>query len=260
MKNAILENKNLFDVSGKVVLITGAGSGLGKGYAHVFAEAGSTVICTDQYPETAQITADGITADGGKAKAYLMDVRDNDCVNSMVDRFIEEFGRIGVLVNNAGVECAEPFLDVTPEHFDMIFNVNLRGGFFVAQTVAKKMAEKGGGKIINIASLASHIGIAESTVYTASKGAVLLYTKALALEMIKYNVQVNTISPGYYRTPLTEPFLDDPERYASILAHIPMGRIGTVRDLAGAILFLASSASDYVTGIDIIVDGGWLAG
>lgn len=258
MKNAILENRNIFDVQNKVVIISGAGSGLGRGYSHIFAESGAIVVCCDINEKNVKETVDGINNDGGKAYAFYCDVTDIDSIKKFVDAVYDKFKRIDVLVNNAGREHIEPYLEVTPEHFDMILDVNLRGAFFMAQAVANYMKEQKSGKIINIGSLGSHIGIALSSVYTAGKGAVMTYTKTMALELAKYNIQVNSISPGYYLTPMTQPFWDDPVRKEWTLNHIPLGRAGTVKDLSGAMIFLASEASDYVTGIDIIVDGGWL--
>ena len=259
MENAILENKNIFDVTDKIVIVSGAGSGLGKGYSHVFAEAGATVVCCDINETSVNQTAAEITADGGKAHAYACDVTDTDSIKNFVDQVYADFGRIDVLINNAGREYVEPYLEVSPEHFDMILNVNLRGAFFMAQAVAKYMKEQKSGKIINIGSLGAHIGIKLSSVYTAGKGAVMTYTKTMALELADYNIQVNSVSPGYYLTPMTQGFWDDEKRRQWTLESIPLGRVGTVRDLAGAMIFLASSASDYVTGADIKVDGGWLA-
>ena len=259
MKNAILENRNIFDVTDKIVIVSGSGSGLGRGYSHMFAESGATVICCDVNEDNVKQTAADINADGGKAFAYYCDVTDINSIKEFVDAVYEKFGRIDVLVNNAGREHVEPYLEVSPEHWDMIINVNLRGAFFMAQAVANYMKEQKSGKIINIGSLGAHIGIALSSVYTAGKGAVMTYTKTMALELAEYNIQVNSISPGYYLTPMTQPFWDDPVRREWTLKHIPLGRAGTVKDLSGAMLFLASEASDYMTGIDIIVDGGWLA-
>jgi NAD(P)-dependent dehydrogenase (short-subunit alcohol dehydrogenase family) len=150
-------------------------------------------------------------------------------------------------------------MDVTPEHYDKISNVNIRGVYFVAQAVSKQMKQNGGGKIINIGSLGSFIGLAESSVYCSTKGAVVQLTKTMAIELADSNIQVNSIAPGYFITPMTQPFYDDPKHRAWIEGRIPLGRWGTVADLAGTMLFLASPASNYITGQTVIVDGGWLA-
>ena len=258
--NSILGGKNIFDISGKVALVTGSGTGLGEGYAHLFAESGCKVVCADINQEAMDGTVADITAKGGTAFAVPLDVTNSESISKMVDTIVEKWGCIDILVNNAGVEIAEGFFDVTPEHFDTISKVNIRGVFFVAQAVAKCMKEKGGGKIINIGSLGSYIGLAESSVYCSTKGGVIQLTKTLALELADFNIQVNAIAPGYFITPMTQPFFDDAEHRSWIEGRIPLSRWGTVADLAGPMIFLASSASNYITGDTIIVDGGWLAG
>ena len=251
-------NHSLFDVKGKTVIITGAGSGLGAGYAQAFGLAGAVTVCAGRTLSALERTAAAIRAAGGQALALTVDVTDVSSIRGFMEEVQTRTGRVDVLVNNAGTELAEEFLSVTPEHFDTILNVNLKGVYFMAQAAAQAMKETGG-KIINIGSLGSYIGLAESSVYCSSKGAVIQLTKTLAIELAKYHIQVNAIAPGYFVTPMTQPFYDDAEHRAWIESRIPAGRWGTVDDLAGPALFLASSASDYVTGQVIIVDGGWLA-
>lgn len=254
-----MDTKKLFDTSGKVVLITGAGSGLGEGYALTFGDAGATVICAGRNMERLNKTVESIEKEGGKAKAYKVDVSDNASIHELVSAVCADYGRIDVLVNNAGYENIQPFLEVTPEVYDDIMSVNMKGAFFVAQEVARVMKENGGGKIINIGSLGTFIGLPESSVYCSTKGGIGQLTKTMALELGKYNIQVNAIAPGYFVTPLTQPFYDDPEHRAWIESRIPLHQWGTTQDLAGPVLFLASAASDYITGEIIKVDGGWLA-
>ncbi len=250
--------EQFFDVSGKVVMVTGAGTGLGEGYAMAFGRAKSTVICVGRNIAALDRVVSAIQAEGGKAAAFAADVTDLESVNQMVEQVVAAYGAIDVLVNNAGTEIIQPFLEVTPENFDTIMGVNIRGVYFVAQAVARVMKEKGG-KIINIGSLGSYIGLDESSVYCASKGAVIQLTKTMAIELAKHNIQVNVIAPGYFVTPMTQPFYDDPQHRSWIESRIPAGRWGTTDDLAAPAIFLASRASDYVTGQIIIVDGGWLA-
>lgn len=256
---SLLKGKNLFDVSGKVVLITGAGSGLGEGYAQAFGESGATVICAGRNKDRLEDTVRKITESGGTARAFTVDVTDLDSIKALVAAVEAEYGRIDVLVNNAGYENIQPFLEVTPQVYDDIMNVNLKGVFFVAQEVARVMKDHGGGKIINIGSLGSYIGLAESSVYCSTKGGVVQLTKTMAIELGPYNIQVNCLAPGYFITPMTQPFYDDPEHRQWIESRIPLHQWGTTLDLAGPALFLASAASDYVTGVTIQVDGGWLA-
>ena len=256
---SIMGGKNIFDVSGKVVLITGAGSGLGEGYALTFGEAGSTVICAGRNISRLEAVVAKIREEGGSAAAFPVDVTDIQSIKTMVQAVTAAYGRIDVLVNNAGYENIQPFTEVTPEVYDDIMNVNMKGVFFVAQEVAKVMKQNGGGKIINIGSLGSYIGLAESSVYRSTKGGVIQLSKTMAIELGEFNIQVNCIAPGYFITPMTQPFYDDPKHREWIESRIPLHVWGTTADLAGPVLFLASAASNYVTGETIKVDGGWLA-
>lgn len=255
----ILQGKDIFDVKNKVVLVTGAATGLGEGYAHIFAESGAKVACADINQKRAEMTAADIRNEGGEASAFFVDVTKRDSIQKMIKDILDIYGRIDVLVNNAGVEHIEPFVEVSEEHYDFITGVNLKGVFFVAQEAAKVMKKQGGGKIINIGSLGSYIGLAESSVYCTTKGGVIQMSKTLSIELGPDNIQVNCIAPGYFITPMTQPFYEDPEHRAWIESRIPLHEWGTVADLAGPMLFLASSASDYITGTTIKVDGGWLA-
>ena len=256
---SLLNGKNLFDVSGKVVLITGAGSGLGEGYALAFGESGATVICAGRNLGRLEATVAQITQAGGTARALTVDVTDLSSIRALMSAVVQEFGRIDVLVNNAGYEHIQPFLEVTPDVYDDIMNVNMKGVFFTAQEAARVMKAQGGGKIINIGSLGSYIGLAESSVYCSTKGGVIQLTKTMAIELGEFNIQVNCLAPGYFVTPMTQPFYDDPKHRAWIESRIPLHQWGTTLDLAGPALFLASAASNYVTGETIKVDGGWLA-
>lgn len=255
----ILQGQDLFDVRGKVVLVTGAATGLGEGYAHIFAESGCRVACADIQLEKVQETAADICSQGYEAKAFHVDVTRQDSIRRMVEEVVGAWGRIDVLVNNAGVEHIEPFTEVSEEHYDFITSVNIKGVFFVAQEAAKVMKRQGGGKIINIGSLGSYIGLAESSVYCTTKGGVIQLSKTMSIELGPDNIQVNCVAPGYFITPMTQPFYDDPEHRAWIESRIPLHNWGTVKDLAGPMLFLASDASNYITGATIKVDGGWLA-
>ncbi len=254
-----MSKENIFDVTGRIVLITGAGSGLGAGYAETFGKYGAVVACAGRNMERLEKVVAGITEAGGRAKAYRADVTDMDSIRALIASVTADFGRLDVLVNNAGYENIQPFLEVTPEVYDDIMAVNMRGAFFTAQEAARAMRKTGGGKIINIGSLGSFIGLAESSVYCSTKGGIIQLTKTMAIELGPYHIQVNAIAPGYFITPMTQPFYDDPDHRAWIESRIPLHEWGTNADLAGPVLFLASAASDYVTGVTINVDGGWLA-
>lgn len=251
--------KNLFDLTNKVALVTGAGQGLGRGYAIALAGAGANVVCLDKSLATARQTVDIIKKDHALAEAVQCDITDIPGIKETLKNITDRHGRLDILVNNAGIEIAEEIMEVTPEHYDRIMAVNLKGLFFVAQEAARYMLPQKSGKIINQGSLGSFIGLSGSSVYCATKGGVLQFTKTLSIELARYNIQVNAIAPGYFRTSMTEPFFQDPAHAKWIEERIPAGRIGTTQDLAGTVIFLASSASDYITGQTIVVDGGWLA-
>lgn len=248
-----------FDLGGKVAVVTGAGRGLGRGYARSLAAAGAHVICVDLDQSDLDETLAEIRAAGGRASAEVLSVTDVSGFRTFAEQTARDHGSFDILVNNAGTEIPKDAADVTESDFDTIIGVNLRGTYFCAQSAAAVMVKQGSGKIINIGSLGSQIGLAGATVYCCSKGGVLLFTRALAIELAGSGIQVNAIGPGYFRTHMTEPFFQDPDHKAWIEQRIPVGRIGTWEDLAGTVVFLASSASDYITGQIIYVDGGWLA-
>jgi 2-dehydro-3-deoxy-D-gluconate 5-dehydrogenase len=250
---------SMFDLEGRLAIVTGAGRGLGRGYALALSRAGAHVVCTDLNQEDLEETLAEVAESGRQASMRVVDVTDVVGFRTFVGDLVKRHGHVDVLVNNAGTEIPEDAIHVKESDFDQIVGVNLRGTYFCAQTVARVMVEQGSGKIINIGSLASQIGIAGATVYSCSKGGVLQFTRALAIELAKFGVQVNAIGPGYFRTHMTEPFFQDPAHRAWIEERIPMGRVGTADDLAGTVVFLASAASDYITGQIIYVDGGWLA-
>lgn len=250
----------LFGLQGKVALVTGAGQGLGQGYALALARAGCRCICTDLDTARLAQTVTLLGGEGLEALPIAMDVTDMDSIRKGFAEAMEECGRVDIVVNNAGTEIAEPFLDVTPAHYDTIMSVNHKGTYFVMQEAARYMKEQGSGKVINIGSLGSFIGLADSSVYCSSKGGVVQLTKTAALELAKYGIQVNAIAPGYFLTTMTKPFFEDKEHREWIENRIPLGKVGTSDDLAGALIFLASGASNYITGQVVTVDGGWMAG
>lgn len=251
--------REMYSVEGKVAVVTGAARGLGEGYACGLAEAGAIVICAGHHIGGVEKTAASIRKSGGKAEAWLVDVSDAAGVNAAFQAIVAKYGHLDILVNNAGVEDVAPFLNVTEAQYDKIMGVNLKGTFFAAQAAARIMKGQKSGKIVNIGSLGSAIGLAESSVYCGTKTGVMGITRTMAIELARDNIQVNAVGPGYFRTQMTEPFFQDPEHKKWIEERIPVGRIGTAEDLLGTVIFLCSSASDYVTGQMIYVDGGWLA-
>jgi NAD(P)-dependent dehydrogenase (short-subunit alcohol dehydrogenase family) len=187
------------------------------------------------------------------------DVSDTDAARRLVEQVVGAAGRLDVLVNNAGTAVTKDALSVTEEEFDKVMAVNLRAYFFLAQAAARKMVEQGGGKIINVASIFGLVGSRSILPYCVSKGGVVLMTKALALEWARYNIRVNAVAPGYVKTSMNETELSDEKILSAILRRIPLRRLGTAEDVAGLVLYLASDASDYVTGAVFTVDGGWTA-
>jgi NAD(P)-dependent dehydrogenase (short-subunit alcohol dehydrogenase family) len=250
---------DLFNLEGKVALATGGGRGIGRGIAEGLAGQGAKVVVAartrSQLDETAQIIWDK----GGDATAYEMDMTDLASVQGGVDTAVETYGQLDILVNNAGMNVREPFEEVTEEHYDQINAVNQKGLFFLAQYAARHMRPRGAGKIINIGSLTTGIGLASVSVYTGTKGAVGQLTKVMAVELAP-EIQVNAICPGFIRTPLTEKLWSNETMHDWGTTRTPQGRIGAPEDLAGTACFLASNASDYVTGQLIYVDGGFMAG
>lgn len=250
----ILDKFNLKD---KVAVVTGASRGLGKGIVLALAEAGADVAGVG-ISDMSTIAGE-VRNRGRNFKAIHADLSDPSLARGIIDQVMATFGRIDILVNNAGIIRRDDILDFTEKDWDDVMDVNLKSLFFLSQAAAKQMSAKGkGGKIINIASLLSFQGGIRVPSYTASKSGVKGLTMLMANELAKHNIQVNGIAPGYMETDNTEALRKDPQRNSEILGRIPAGRWGKPSDLAGAVVFLASSASDYVNGFTLAVDGGWL--
>ncbi|MDW6019961.1 2-dehydro-3-deoxy-D-gluconate 5-dehydrogenase KduD [Vibrio plantisponsor] len=247
-----------FDVKGKVAIVTGCDTGLGQGMALGLAQAGCDIVGVNIVEPTETIEL--IKATGQK----FIDIRANlmklDDIPSIVNRAVEECGRIDILVNNAGIIRRNDAIDFSEQDWDDVMNINIKSVFFMSQAVAKQfMAQGNGGKIINIASMLSYQGGIRVPSYTASKSGVMGITRLMANEWAKHNINVNAIAPGYMATNNTAALRADEERNQAILERIPADRWGTPEDLAGPCVFLASKASDYINGYTIAVDGGWLA-
>jgi len=250
-------NQSLFDLSGKVALVTGASKGLGKAMSVALAGAGADLTLharnLDELKEVQAI----IEGQGRRAEIFHTDVLDKATIDRSVAATLEAFGHIDILVNNAGVNVRKPVLELTLEEWDLVINTNLRGYFLMAQAVVPHMLSQGRGKVINMASIFGQVGLPHQLAYASSKGGVLQLTKVMALEWAKQGVQVNAIAPTYFETPLVAQLRNDPEMYQFIKDRTPMGRWGQPEELAGIVIFLASRASDFITGQAIFIDGGW---
>ncbi|MER0124368.1 2-dehydro-3-deoxy-D-gluconate 5-dehydrogenase KduD [Franconibacter daqui] len=247
-----------FTLAGKVALVTGCDTGLGQGMTLGLAEAGCDIIGVNR--KAPQETTQKVQALGRRFHAIQADLSRHDRLQDIVREAVEEMGRIDILVNNAGTIRREEALSFSEKDWDEVMDLNLKSLFFLSQAVAKQfIKQSSGGKIINIASMLSFQGGIRVPSYTASKSGVLGLTRLLANEWAKYGINVNGIAPGYMATNNTQELREDAARNQEILDRIPAGRWGKPEDLQGAVVFLASSAADYVNGYTLAVDGGWLA-
>lgn len=248
-----------FDISGQVAVVTGASKGIGFGIAKALADAGAKVAVTARSIDQLHTLANEINEDGGEAVALELDVRDVSQIQSVMGQIRDYFGRIDILVNNAGLGDNHPAIDVTEADWDDMMDVNLKGLFFCAQAAGRIMLKQGYGRVINMSSQASVVGIRDHAVYCATKGGVNQLTRVLALEWSMHGVTVNAIAPTFIYTPGTAERLDNPEYLAGVLNRIPANKVGTIADVAGAVIYLASPAAGMVTGTVLLVDGGWTA-
>jgi len=249
----------MFDLTGKVAIVTGGYQGIGRGIAEGLAEAGSdVVICARNYDRCVDACSE-IEKLGVKTLPIRCDISKTEEVKNLVSETVKEMGRINILVNNAGVGGSEkPVLEMSDEDWDHAVNIDLRGAFLCSREAAKEMIKQGGGKIINVSSIAGFIAMANMSAYCASKGGLLQLTKVMALECIRYNIQVNALCPGYFLTPLNRMFFESEAGQKIIKKNIPMGRLGNPEELKGTAIYLASSATDFMTGSAIVIDGGQL--
>ncbi|KOF10280.1 3-ketoacyl-ACP reductase [Planococcus glaciei] len=246
----------LFDLSGRVAVVTGGNRGLGKEIALGLASAGANVVVIARKIEE-EVLSD-LEKHGVKAMGIDFDVLNFHQYDELLEQITEEMGKVDILVNNAGVQKRHNAVDFPKEDWDFVMDVNSSATFYLCQTFGKHMLENGYGKIVNLASLLSFQGGFRVPAYAASKGAVMQYTKALSNEWAQKGVNVNAVAPGYMNTEMNTALIEDEVRSRQILERIPAGRWGMGTDMQGAIIFLASAASDYVHGITIPVDGGWL--
>lgn len=256
---------NQFDLTGKVALITGASYGIGFAIANALAEAGATIVFNDLKQESVDKGIAAYKEEGIDAHGYVCDVTDEDGVNAMVAKIEKEVGVIDILVNNAGIIKRVPMHEMSAADFRQVIDIDLNGPFIVSKAVIPSMIKKGSGKIINICSMMSELGRETVSAYAAAKGGLKMLTKNICSEYGEFNIQCNGIGPGYIATPQTAPLRErqpDGSRHpfdSFIVAKTPAARWGTPQDLKGPAVFLASSASDFVNGHILYVDGGILA-
>jgi NAD(P)-dependent dehydrogenase (short-subunit alcohol dehydrogenase family) len=249
--------RELFDLEGRTALVTGASKGLGKAIVMALAAAGADVALYARNKEDLEAVKASVQALGRRAETFCVDVLDKRAVDESVKAGLEAFGHVDILVNNAGVNVRKPVLELTPEEWDLVIDTNLKGYFLMAQAVVPSMLARGSGKVINMASILGTVALPTQLAYASSKGGVIQMTKVMALEWAKQGVQVNAIGPTYFETPLVAQLRNDPERFNFIVDRTPMGRWGQPEELAGIVIFLASRASDFITGQTIFIDGGW---
>jgi NAD(P)-dependent dehydrogenase (short-subunit alcohol dehydrogenase family) len=248
-----------FDLTDQVALVTGASKGIGYALAKALAHAGAKVAIAARSVDLLTKLAEEIKAEGGDARVFALDVRNVDQIRQVFEQVAESYVRLDILVNNAGMGSPIPALEVTEQYWDHMMDLNLKGLFFCCQQAAKIMVKNGYGRIVNMSSQASVVGIPQEAVYCTSKAGVNMLSKALALEWSGSGITINAVGPTFVYTPGTAARLDDPAFSKPLLAQIPVGRVGTVTDVAAAVLFYASPAASMITGTMLLVDGGYTA-
>jgi len=249
-----------FSLEGKVAVVTGSSRGIGRAIAEGFAGAGAAVTVNGLNPETTQSVADAIVAAGGKSLALPADVSKAADVERLIEATVAAFGRLDILVNNAGISpYYKPAETVTEAEWDEVMRVNLKGVFLCCQAAGRVMIAQKSGRIINMSSIGGTIALPRLIAYCSAKGAINQLTRVLAVEWAPHHILVNAIAPGFIETDLTKGLRENPKRHNALIQRVPLGRLGTPAEIAGAAIYLASDAASYVTGHMLDIDGGWLA-
>ena len=251
---------DIFRLDGKVAMVTGGTKGLGLAMAHALASVGAHIAINSRHGAEAQVAAAEIVRKHGcRAVGVEADVTKPDQINGFVQQVVDELGGIDILITNAGINVRLPTTDLPLEDWQRVIDINLTGPFLCSQAVIPHMLKKGWGRVIHVSSIMGLVGLAGRPSYTASKGGIVLLTKTQALEFAEKGVTVNAICPGPFGTEMNKPLLEDPEKYQAFVSKIPMGRWGEMNELDGAVIFLASQTSSFMTGTTLTVDGGWTA-
>lgn len=248
-----------FNLSGQVAVIIGSSGGLGQVISKGMAEAGVKTVLVGRNKEANEKLAEAIRKNGGEVMVSVTDIVNQDQLVKLREDTLKRFGKVDILINCAGMTIKKPFIEYEEEEWDQVQAVNLKGVYLSCKVFAEAMIKQKRGKIINFTSLGSFVGIKTSAAYCAAKGGLLQLTKTLAMELSPYGINVNSVTPGVLDTPLATGIKNNPEAFARLMSHLPLGRLGRPEEIVGPVLFLASPASDYVNGISLPVDGGFLA-
>jgi NAD(P)-dependent dehydrogenase (short-subunit alcohol dehydrogenase family) len=247
-----------FNLSGRIVIVTGGNSGIGHEISKTLARNGARIVVSNRRKEEGEKATRAIVEMGGDAIAVPADVSQKNSVEAMVQKVMEQFGRIDILVNSAGINIRKPALDYDESDWDQVMDINLKGTFLTCQAVGRIMVEQKRGKIVNLSSSVEKIGMELRIAYCASKGGISQLTKCLAIEWAPYGVNVNAVAPGFMKTPLLASLIDkDPTFLPMVQGRVPLKRLGQPEEVASVVLLLVSDASNYITGQTFFVDGGW---